>query len=275
MKILIIGASGKLARPVVRALDEWGHQVRLFSRSVDPSMFDKDFDTTRGDLFNPADLDKAMDGCEAVHISLDKVNEGDAVQMIMKVAGEKGIKLVSMISGCTVAEENRWFPMIENKFRAEQALINSGIPYMIFRASWFFETLDLMIRGGKATLLGSQPNPYHWVAADDYARMVSVAYSKQEARNRIFFVLGPEPWLMKDLLEKYCEVRHPEISKVSTAPLGFLKLMSSLTGNRELKHAVRLFAYFEKTKEMGDPAETDAMLGRAETTFEKWLELRN
>jgi len=270
MKVLIIGASGMLAKPVIQHLDNAGFQLRLFSRTVNQSMFDKEYEIVQGDVFNTDDLDKAMSGCDAIHISLSMLNEALAAKAIVETARQKEIKLISAISGCTVAEENRWFSMIDNKYQAEQSIINSGIPYMIFRPTWFFESLNLMIRDGKAMVLGRQPNPYHWIAAGDYARMVATAYKMPDARNKIFFTFGPEQHLMKDLMEKYCKCCYPEIKKVSTVPLWIIKIVATLTGNAQLKGAASLFAYFEKVKEMGNPDETNTLLGKPETTFEKW-----
>jgi len=271
MKILVIGASGLLAKPVISQFNKEGYQLRLFSRSVNQSMFDKEFEMIQGDVFNLNDLNKAMTGCDAVHISLASSNEGLATKNVVDIAKQRGIKLISKVSGCTVAEENRWFPMIENKYQAEQSIISSGIPYMLFRPSWFFETLDLMIREGKAMMLGKQQNPSHWVAAEDFARMVVSAYKNPDARNRIFFVFGQEQYLMKDLLEKYCKVRYPEIKKVSVIPIWMAKFMAILTGNKGLKEAASLFGYFEKVKESGNPDETNALLGEPTTTFENWI----
>lgn len=275
MKILVIGASGMLAKPVVQQLDKKGFQLRLFSRNVNPSMFINDHDIINADVFNSENLTKAVEGCDAVHISISKVDEKKATEAIVKVAKEKGIKLISMVSGCTVAEENRWFPFIENKFQAEQIIKNSGIPYIIFRPTWFFESLELMIRNGKATLLGKQPNPYHWVAADDFAKMIAEAYSKKEALNKTFYVYGPESWLMKDLLEKYSQSNYPDIKKVSVVPIPLLKVIARLTGNKELNEACKLFAYFQKVKEPEIPRETNKILGQPELNFEKWLKLKN
>ena len=272
MKVLVIGASGLLAKPVIRHMDKAGFQLRLFSRSVNQSMFDKEFEMVQGDVFNLNYLNKAMTGCDAVHISLSTANEALAAKIVTDSALQKGIKLISTISGCTVSVENRWFPMIENKYQAEQTIINSGIPYMIFRPTWFFESLDLMIRDGKAMLLGKQPNPSHWVAADDLARMVATAYRKPEAKNKIFFIFGPEQHLMKDLLEKYCKLRYPKIKKVSSVPIWMMKMIGLLTGNKQLKGVASLFAYFEKVNELGNPDETNALLGKPIITFENWIQ---
>lgn len=275
MKVLIIGASGMLAKPVLEQLDKAGFQLRLFSRTVNQSMFKKEYEMVQGNVFNQNELGKAITGCDAVHISLSNLNEALATKRIVDIAIQKEVKLISAISGCTVAQENRWFSMIDNKYRAEQYIINSGIPYMIFRPTWFFESLDLMIRDGKAMMLGKQPNPSHWVAAGDYARMVVTAYNKSEAKSKIFFVHGPEQYLMKDLLEKYCKLCHPEIKKISTVPIWMIKIIATLTGNKELKNAASLFAYFEKVSEMGNPDETNKLLGKPETTFEKWINLKS
>jgi len=272
MKVLVIGASGLLAKPVIRHMDKAGFQLRLFSRSVNQSMFDKEFEMVQGDVFNLNDLNKAMTGCDAVHISLSTANEALAAKIVTDSALQKGIKLISTISGCTVSVENRWFPMIENKYQAEQTIINSGIPYMIFRPTWFFESLDMMIRDGKAMLLGKQPNPSHWVAADDLSRMVATAYRKPEAKNKTFFIFGPEQHLMKDLLEKYCKLRYPEIKKVSSVPIWIMKMIGLFTGNKELKGVASLFGYFEKVNELGNPDETNALLGKPIITFENWVQ---
>ena len=275
MKVLIIGASGMLAKPVLEQLDEAGFQLRLFSRTVNQSMFKKEYEMVQGNVFNQNELGKAITGCDAVHISLSNLNEALATKGIVDIAIQKEVKLISAISGCTVAQENRWFSMIDNKYRAEQYIINSGIPYMIFRPTWFFETLGLMVRDGKAMVLGKQPYPSHWVAAADLGRMIATAYKMPDAKNKIFFIHGPGQYLMKDLLEKYCKLRYPEIKKVSTVPIWIIKIIATFSGNKELKNAASLFAYFEKVSEMGNPDETNTLLGKPETTFEKWINLKS
>jgi uncharacterized protein YbjT (DUF2867 family) len=275
MKILVIGATGMLAKPVIRHLNKAGHQLRLFSRNIDQGMFENTHEIIQGNVFNTDELDSAISGCDAVHISLSGPNEALAAERIADAAIKNNIRLISSISGCSVAQENRWFKMIDEKYRAEQTITKSGIPYIIFRPTWFFESLDLMVRNGKAMILGKQPHPNHWVAADDYARMVAKAYPEPGAKNKIFFVHGPQKFLMKDLLEKYCRQRYPEVKKVSALPTGMIKIIASLTGNKELKEAASLFAYFNKTPEMGDPQEANNILGKPETTFEQWVQLNN
>jgi len=272
MKILVIGASGLLAGPVIRKLDEKGFELRLFSRSVKPSMFINEYDIVQGDLFNPDDLEKAMMGCDAVHISISTNDDVAATVAILNMAKEKGIRLISIISGCTVSEENRWFEFIDQKFRAEQLIIQSGIPYFIFRPTWFFESLEMLVRNGKATILGRQTESYHWVAADDLGKMVANAYSTAGSENKIYYVYGPEQYSMKVMLEKYCGRLYPEIKEVKVAPIPMLKMIAFLTRNKTLKFAATLFSYFEKVKEPEIPEQDLVRLGKAEIDFESWME---
>ncbi len=271
MKILVIGASGLLAGPVIRKLDEKGFDLRLFSRTVNPSMFINDHDIVRGDLFKYDDLEKAMNGCDAVHISISTSDDVKAVSTILEMARNKGIKFISLISGCTVAEENRWFKFIDDKLTIEQMIIKSGIPYYIFRPTWFFESLTMMVRDGKASLLGHQTERYHWVAADDLGRMVANAYSTAGAENNVYYVYGPEKYSMKEMLGKYCEKLYPSIKEIPETPLSLLRIIAFVTRNKKLKFAASLFSYFEKVSEPEIAEEELARLGKAGINFDSWI----
>ena len=270
MKILILGGSGLLAGPVAYQLDKAGFGLRLFSRSVKADMFSKDFELMQGDLFNPADLEKACETCDAVHISVSGVDDEKAMEAILDTAGKAGIKKISLVSGATVAEENRWFSFTDKKYRAEQMLIQSGIPYYIFRPTWFFESLGMLVRNGKATILGHQVHPYHWVSADDLGSMVATAYATPGAENGIYYVYGPERADMRNMLERYCARFHPEISKISEAPIPLLRFIAFISGKKGLRFATSLFSYFEKVPEPEIPEKELAKLGRPATDFDTW-----
>jgi len=274
MKTLIIGATGLLAKPVIKHFDNQRFSLRLFSRNIDSSKYPGNYEIVKGDVFNPSDLQNAVNGCEAVHITISQVDEALAVEQIVAVAKQNNIQLISYVSGSTVDEKNRWFSMIDHKLKAEKAIIESGIPYVIFRPTWFFESLQLMVRNGKAMMIGKQPHPSSWLAADDFARMLVTAYQKQEAKNQIFYIHGPEKMLMKDVLLKYAKQLNPPINKLSMTPIGMLKLMAFLTGNKALKMVANMFAYFEKVGEMGSPGNANQILGAPGITFGQWLAMQ-
>lgn len=271
MKTLIIGATGLLAKPVIEHFDKQNFSLRLFSRNVDSKEYPENFEIVKGDVLNTSDLQNAIEGCNAIHITISKVNEAIAVEKIVAIAKQHNIRLISYVSGSTVAEENSWFWMINNKLNAEKTIINSGIPYIIFRPTWFFESMLLLVRNSKAMMIGKQPHPSSWVAADDFARMVVTAYQKEEARNNIFYIHGPEKMLMKEVLQKYANQLNPPIKKLSITPISMLKFIAFVSRNKELKMVASMFAYFEKSKELGDPLTANELLGAPEITFEDWL----
>ena len=275
--ILVISGTGMLGQPVSRGLKESGFGVRVMTRNLQKArrMFDKAFEIFEG---NPTDsnwLWEALDGCYVVHISLPTEVEQHIAESVAKVAPRHGIERISYISGATVAEEHRWVPIANRKFLAEQAIRESGIPYMIFCPTWVMENLPMFVNQGRAAIFGKQPYPYHWVAAEDIARMVTNAYGLGEAANKRFRVLGPEAIRMHEALRRYCAVFHPDIKQVSSMPFWFVKLLATITNNRELKGAGELLSYFEKVGEQSSNLGDDnCIVGAPKTTLDMWLEKR-
>jgi NADH dehydrogenase len=191
---------------------------------------------------------------------------------VAALAPNLGVERITYISGATVAEKNRWFPMVAQKLNAEKAVQTCGISYAIFCPTWPMEQLPRFARDGKPSLMGAQPLSVHFFAAEDLARMVSKAYQLEEAKNKRFYVYGPEAMTMKTALERYCARFHPEVEKISVMPLWLAKLLSALTGNEMLKFASGLMAYFDKAPETGDPSEANEVLGSPETTLDAWME---
>ena len=272
--ILVIGGTGTLGAPVARALKASGFGARIMTRDLQKArrMFDPTFDLFAGEPTDPDCLEEALDGCSGIHISLPPEVEQQVAERVAKLAARHGVERVSYISGATVAQENRWFAMVNGKFLAEQAIRESGIPYTIFCPTWVMEILPKFINQGRAAVFGKQPCPYHWVAAEDLARMVATAYELPEAGNKRLWIHGPEPIRMQEALQRYCTKFHPEIRQVSSMPFWLVNLLAAFTRSPELKSVGAMMSYFEKVGELGDPAEANDLLGAPEVTLGRWLE---
>ncbi len=274
--ILVIGATGMLGEPVARHLQKDGFRVRVMVRDSQKArkIFDESFEAVVGDVKDTHSLEKALDGCSGVHINLSGEIEQLGVENVVSVASRKGLERITYISGTSVAEDTTWFPQTRRKFLAEKTIRESGIPYSIFCPTWFMESLPKYVRGGRAFAFGKQPNPYHFVAAEDYARMVSTAYTLEEAANRRFIIHGPEGILFHEALKRYCAVFHPEIKKISTYPYWLANIIAALKGSEEMKFASEFMAFFEKVGEQGDPTEANRLLGAPRITLNEWLKRR-
>ncbi len=274
--ILVIGGTGMLGQPVSRCLKEAGFQVRIMTRDFEKGrkMFDDSFEMVAGNPMDNGCLEKALGGCYGVHISLPTEAEQQVAEAVAKVASRHGVERISYISGASVAEENRWFPMVNRKFLAEKAIREAGLPYTILCPTWVMDILPRFVNQGRASVLGKQPHPYHWVAADDIARMVSTAYGLGEAANQRLIVHGPEAIRMHEALRRYCAVFHPDIKDVSSMPFWLVRLLAIVTGNRELKGAGELMAYFEKVGEGSNFPKLNDVLGAPTMTLDMWLQQR-
>lgn len=273
--ILVIGGTGMLGRPVSYALKESGFRVRVMTRDLQKArtMFDNSFEIFAGVPLEANCLEEALDGCYGVHISLPSEVELQAAEMVAKAASKHGVERITYISGATVAEQNRWSPMIDRKFLAEKAISESGVPYTMICPTWVLESLPLFVNQGRAAVLGKQPCPYHWVAAEDIARMVVTAYGLEEAVNQRFIIHGPESIPMQEALRRYCAAFHPEIKEVSSIPFWLVRLLAVLTGNQGLKSASEIFTYFEKVGEWKNLPQTNCVLGAPTITLDQWLEM--
>ena len=274
--ILVLGGTGRLGQPVALHLKEAGFQVRIMTRDPQRAsrIFGDSFEVCGGDPCDTGRLAEALDGCFGVHISLPSEVERQAAEAVAKAASRHGVERITYISGATVAEENRWFAMIDRKFLAEKAIREGGTPYTIFCPTWVMEGLGMFVNQGRASVLGKQPCPYHWVATDDIARMVCAAYGLGEAANKRFIVHGPEAIRMQEALRRYCAVFHPDIKEVSAMPLWLVKLLAAVTRNEELKGAGELMAYFEKVGEGSGSPQVSGVLGAPATTLDSWLQMR-
>jgi uncharacterized protein YbjT (DUF2867 family) len=276
-KILILGGTGMFGMPTAQQLKADGFQVRLLVRDTVKAQkfFGDEFEIVQGDVADLASLEQAMQGCYGAHISVGGLVDQLSAENVAALAPKLGVERVTYISGATVAEKNRWFPMVAQKLEAEKAIRASSVPYTIFCPTWPMEQIVRFARDGKPSLMGKQPLPVHFFAATDLARMVSQAYQLDEAQNKRLYVYGPEALTMKTALERYCAKFHPEVEKISVMPIWMAKVLGTLTGNEKLKFASGLMGYFDKTPETGDPSEANQILEAPATTLEAWMESLN
>lgn len=265
-----------LGAPVAQALQAAGHAVRILSRDLQKARarLGETFEYAAGDVENPASLEAALNGCQAVHINLDGGADPDlerrGVQNTVRAAQKVGVRRVSYISGATVSVENTGYAGTKAKFEAEAAIRASGLEYAIFKPTFFMETLPRFVRDGRASILGSQPNPLRWVAAADYARMAAKSFEIPNLKKE-FYVYGPQAMTMKEALQAYCDAIHPGL-KAGSLPFWLAGVLAMMPGAESLKTAIPFFRYMERVREGGSPEEANALLGAPTTTLQTWLQ---
>ncbi len=273
-KILVIGATGFVGAPIARQLQADGFSIRALARNADKArqMLGDKVELIVGNFADKSTLEKALDGVGGVNLSVPWQSEVQVARDVTDILAKQGRKnvRVTYISGVTALPENRWYPMIDEKLKAEEVLQKSGVAYTIFRPSWFMDALALFVRDGRATIFGKQKQPYYFLAVTDFARAVSKSYQTEEAADKTFVINGPKALLMQDALQQYCDAVHPGV-KASSMPAWFGNLLAAMMKSPPMKDFVQLMAYFEKSPKVTAPNDAEKVLGASSTTLEEWL----
>ena len=279
--ILVIGGTGMLGKPVAQKLKADGFDVRLLVRNPEKAkkLLGEGYELIQGDVDNLDSVRAALTGVDGVHISLKggptradfERMDHLAVRDIANVAKEKNVGRVTLISAYAVSEEKADTPESRSKVRGEAALKSSGVPYTIFRASWFMETLPLFVQGKSISLIGNQIHPLHWIAVEDYARMVSKSYQTDETLNKELYIFGPEAYTMGEAMKIYADHVGVKVAPMSTT---MLLVLGTLTFNTEWKGMSVLMKHYENWGEDGSPEEANRLLGAPKITLREWCERR-
>lgn len=275
-RVLVIGATGLLGKPVALGLHESGYRVRVMSRGAARARaeFPEPIEVVAGDALVAADVGNALADCDAVHVSVDHEREDACVARVVDAARSRSVRRITYVSGTTACEENRWFPLVDRKMRSEEAVIASGIDHTIFCPGWFMDMLARFVRDGRAVVFGRPRRRWHFVAVSDFARMVVESYRRPEATSKRLYVHGPEALTVPEALETYCRALHPGIGPVRSMPCWLMRLFARLTGNAGMRAGLDMVSYLERVGERGDATEANAILGAPQLTLERWLETR-
>ena len=277
--ILVIGGTGLLGKPVAQQLKADGFNVRLLVRNPEKAkkLLGDGYELFQGDVDNLDSIRTALTGVDGVHISLKGgPTEADfermdhfAVRDIANIAKEKNVGRVTLIAAYASGEKKADTPESRSKVRGEAALKSSGVPYTIFRCSWFMETLPLFVQGKSISLIGKQIHPLHWIAVEDYARMVSKSYQTDETLNKELYIFGPEAFTMGEAMKIYADHAGIKVAPMSTT---MLSVLGTLTFNTEWKGMSVLMKHYENWGEDGSPEEANRLLGTPRITLKEWCE---
>jgi uncharacterized protein YbjT (DUF2867 family) len=140
MKVLVIGATGRVGTEVVKALLLRGAQVRAFTRKqAKPGEFPDAVEIALGDLNDPVSIAEAMKGTDKLFLLIGR--EGVPVELTQAVtayglAKKSGLKHVTFVS-VFKADQFLEVPHFANKNAVEEAIRAGGMPYTILRPAYF------------------------------------------------------------------------------------------------------------------------------------------
>ncbi|GHF85951.1 SDR family oxidoreductase [Thalassotalea marina] len=275
--VAVVGATGMLGQPVVKALLSAGYSVKVITRDVTKAkcLFNNvNVAFIQADIFDEESLKKALQGAEAIHINLSGnspqsyiKNHVEGTQNILKCSDTRSTKLISMISTATAYPENNVRADTKAKLDAERLLKESPYPYISFMPSWFYETLNLLVDGDNVTTMCNATQKLHWLSADDFAQSVVQSYANLSLYNRRLTLIGPQKLTLIEAANQYAHTKGLNRVHLSNDEA---KAYANEVNDDTLIDAVDLLEYTELVGENIAP-ETLAHPLKHTTTLSKWL----
>jgi len=285
MKILFIGPTGMLGKPVAKELIRQASDISLFGRDINKiqSLF-PGAKTAQGDVFDKNSLVAAMRRIDALYCNLsvlqtskekDLQPEREGVDNIIAAARETGIRRIAYLSSLVHKYEgmngfNWWAFQIKNT--AVEKVKLSGIPYTIFYPSTFMDCYPFqMMRGNKVAALGSSVAPMWFIAAADYGKQVAASFRVLTDENREYNVQGPEPFTFEEGNKVFTDNYKRAKLKTMKAPMWIMKFLGLFIQKynyawhicEALNNYPEKFESENTWKELGRPATTLAAYARS------------
>ncbi|NOT51116.1 MAG: NAD(P)H-binding protein [Chitinophagaceae bacterium] len=274
MKIVFIGATGMLGKPVAQQLIAEGHELTLLGRNENKLKELFPLATIiQGDIFDKSSLIKAFAGQDAVYMNLsvgqsskekDPQPEREGIENILAVAKETTIRRIACISSLVHLYQgmngyNWWAFRIKQD--AVKRIKNSGIPYTLFYPSTFMETFPYqMMQGKKIAAMGRSLMPMWFIAADDYAKQVARSFTILKDESREYNVQGPGPYTFEEATKVFIANYQKAKLSVLRMPLGLAKFIGSF--NQKLNYVWHICEALNKYPEKFESQQTWDELGK-------------
>jgi len=282
MKIIFIGASGMLGKPVARALIDAGHEITLLAR--DPGKLQNIFPNAKlekGDVFDKESLLNVFSNADIVYLNLsvhpiskekDPQPEREGVQHIIAAAKQKNLKRIIYLSSLIKNYEGmngfHWWAF-QIKQQAVDSIRSSGLSYTIFYPSTFMETLPYqMMRGNKIMLLGNSIAPMWFIAADDYARQVKRSFEIAGNENKEYNIQGTEPFTFDAAVKVFVENHQKKKLKAMKFPIGPIKFFGKF--NQQMNYGANICEALNKYPEKFESETAWAELGKPQITLKQF-----
>ena len=242
--ILIVGASGVLGREAAHQLLRAGHRVRVLTRvpAQATALAEAGAEVVAGDLTDATSLPSALRGIEAVLTAAHGLlGRGKYRSEMVDDAGHRA--LIDAAKQASVrhfiytsvhgASPTHPIDFYRTKYRIEQYLHQSGMPYTILRPSAFMEWHAHNLLGksilekGSAIIFGAGNNPTSFVAAHDIAQLLLRILPDEKVRNRIIAISGPTNPTKNEVAALYGQ-RAGITPKVRHLPIGLLRVMATM-----------------------------------------------
>jgi uncharacterized protein YbjT (DUF2867 family) len=220
MKVFLTGVTGFVGRHLLKRLLAEGHSVRALVREVDKaaSLTQQGTELVKGDVVENTGLDEGLPGCDAViHlVGIIVENRGATFERVhhlgtrhvVEAARRNGVRRFVQMSALGV-RANGVAAYQTTKWKAEEAVRQSGISYCILRPSLIFgpgdgfvsQMLDTMRKAPMMRPVPGDGKPrFRPIFIDDVTTCFARALTTEAATNQTIDLGGRDELSLNDLL---------------------------------------------------------------------------
>lgn len=187
-KILVVGATGNIGRPLVAALVAKGEEVKAASRAGTP------VDGAEGvvfDIADPATFGPALEGVDRAFVMLPTGSLAikELLVPVIEAAAARGAKVVLLsVLGADADDEIPYR-------QAELALEREGTPWVVLRPNWFSDNFHTFWKPGidhGVIALPAGEGKSSFIDARDIAASAAAALTTDRFDGRAFDLTGPQ-----------------------------------------------------------------------------------
>ena len=256
--IFIAGASGFVGGHLVDHLVKSGREVASLARSdkAADALHAKGCRVIRGDITRPETLkDVFLPGAGAIVIHLVGIIEekGTATYRAIHVEGTRNLVEEAKRAGirhffyqsALGADKTSWSGYLKTKAEAEEIVMQSGIPFTIFRPSLMIgpwdgftrKMVDVIKLSPVIPLPGEGRAKFQPIYIRDWLQCLDKVIEDPEAHSGIFDIGGPEHLTFREIIEKLATALGR--NKITfSIPMGLMKFSSVLLETLKVKSPV-------------------------------------
>ena len=140
---------------------------------------------------------------------------------VIKACKNAGIKKIIFISGLGVSRSNKSDYFV-SKYKAEREIINSGLDYTIFRASYIIgktdhltKALSKQMKKGVIVIPGSGKYRLQPISVLDVTKIILEAILEKKFSRKIIELVGPQKISFEDFVKLFAKNTGTKIKKIS------------------------------------------------------------
>jgi uncharacterized protein YbjT (DUF2867 family) len=277
--VLITGATGRQGGSVLRHMLAQGWKLRALVRNSEGDgakrLIDQGIEVARGDLEDPASLERACRGVYGVYSVQDfwavgakrEVQQGKNMADVAKLAGVEHL-VYSSVGG---AERNSRIDHWESKWEVEKHIRKLGLPATMLRPAAFMENyyidqVEIAILKGKLVDPIRADKPYQTIAADDIGAFAALTFAR------------PKDFIGAEIDIAGSELTNPQAAEVFSRVLNkrvkFQKLPMPLVRLLLGKEFYQMFRWFNAEGFMANIPELRRKYSEVHLhTLEEWLRM--